>query len=253
MRISASRWNMIALAGTAALLASCAMGPGEKEPRLKEKKDYPGARAGKLSEGKRSVTGRLSVKEDPGTGFTSLMITRGDGPSIEAMLPEGMVVSRVDPQAVYQVDLFTRIYRDPDYVCDDVRRVSDARGRVIMDSSVCHLHGVSMQRQVEKGVSAEDYPDSFSRRRRKEFPNDGRAYLACGSGISHMTWHCQECDKRYRTWAKRIGIEDQCKGPSATGKEEEQAACYATSRASSRWPRTSTFFMKVGKRKLPGP
>lgn len=200
---------MASVAGAVGLLASCAMWSGEKLPRLREETRYPEAVIGHLVEGKRSVHGRLSVAERSGSSLTYIVITQPGGRQIEAKWPAGVAVgSSIDPQATYQVELLTRIYTDPDYVFDDVLRISDKSGGVIVDASVCRLHGLAMQRQVEEGMSAEDYPDSFVKRREREFPNEGKVYLACGSGIQHMTWKCPECDKRYRAWAKRRGMEE---------------------------------------------
>ena len=190
------------------LLMSCAPWQDEKRPRLRDETSYPGSGSGRLVEGKRVVSGRLSVRESSGGRLTYVNIAQGGGRPIEAQWPEGVPVGSVtDPGASYQVELLTRIYRDPDYVFDDVLRVSDDRGRVIVDASVCRVHGLAMKRQVEEGVSAEDYPESFDRRRTREFPNDGKVYLACGSGIRHMTWRCPECDRRYHARAKRLGVE----------------------------------------------
>jgi hypothetical protein len=178
-------------------------------PRLREETSYPKAVIGHLVEGKRSVRGRLSVGDSSGSSLTYINIAEGGGPQIKAKWPDGVAVSPlIDPEETYQVELLTRVYTDPDYVFDDVLRVSDKDGRVIVDASICCRHGLAMQRQVEEGMSAEDYPDSFDKRREKEFPNDGKVYLACGSGIQHMTWKCPECDKRYHAWAKRNGTEE---------------------------------------------
>ena len=197
------------MAAVAGLLVSCASWPDEKRPRLRNETSYPEAGIGRLVEGKRFVCGRLSVDDSAGSSLSYINITRAAGSPIKAKCPDGVPVgSLIDPEATYQVELLTRIYRDPDYVFDDVLRVSDERGRVIVDAAVCRLHGPGMTRQVEEGVSAEDYPESFDRRREREFPNDGKVYLACGSGIRHMTWKCPECDSRYQARAKRLGVEE---------------------------------------------
>lgn len=190
------------------LLVSCAGWQNEDRPKLRDETRYPEAGVGHLVEGKRLVSGRLSLCESSGSKLTYISIAENGRPPIEAKWPEGVPVSSlINPEASYRVELLTRIYRDPDYVFDDVLCVSDDRGRVIVDASVCRLHGMAMRRQVEEGMSGEDYPDSFERRREREFPNDGKVYLTCGSGIRHMTWKCPECDGRYHVQAKKLGLE----------------------------------------------
>ena len=100
----------------------------------------------------------------------------------------------------------TRIYKDPDYVFNDILRVSD-RGQVLIDSSVCNLHHLPMKRQIEDGHSAEAYPNNIYSIRSRKFPNDGNIYLACGSGIRHPMWRCMECYKQYLLWTKSNGID----------------------------------------------
>lgn len=126
---------------------------------------------------------------------------------MEARWPEwAKKSSAIDPSQQYDIEVLTRIYKEPDYVFHDILRVTKDNQRVI-DASICNLHKIPMQRQIEYGRSAEDYPNWFFPHQEKYFPHDGNAYLCCGSGISHPTWKCAECRRAYDAWAKKHGID----------------------------------------------
>lgn len=90
-------------------------------------------------------------------------------------------------------------------------RVRDPESRrVLADASLCPLHEVPMAHDLEHGVDGGDYPDSYFVRSgpmAREFPNDGKAYLLCGSGIRHFKWTCPTCRRLSDAWAKRRGIQ----------------------------------------------
>jgi hypothetical protein len=112
----------------------------------------------------------------------------------------------IDPSQQYDIELLTRIYKTPDYVFHDILRVTNDN-QLIIDASICHIHKIPMQRQIEYGKSAEDYPNWFFAHQEKYFPHDGNEYLLCGSGIRHPTWKCAECSRSYDAWAKKHGID----------------------------------------------
>ena len=77
--------------------------------------------------------------------------------------------------------------------------------QILYDASICPLHKMVMSRQIEVGVSGVDYPDQyFDGERPRLSPNDGKSYLACGSGIRHMTWRCPTCYRVSEEWASSM-------------------------------------------------
>jgi len=82
--------------------------------------------------------------------------------------------------------------------------------RILYDASICPLHHVVMNRQIEDGVSYEDYylfrEQYFDGESPRICPNDGKLYLACGSGIRHMTWRCPACYQISQEWRVKHGI-----------------------------------------------
>ena len=188
------------------LLVACSTG-GLEKPRLLNPVTYSGTMARSMSEGSRSVKGRLEVRSTTSGGFITAIITTSSGKQLEAEWPEwSRSPPFIDPSKTYEIELMTRIYKDPDYVFNDILRVSDS-GQVLIDSSVCHVHHLTMKRQIEDGHSAEAYPNNIYSIRSRKFPNDGNIYLACGSGIRHPMWRCMECYKQYQLWTKSNGID----------------------------------------------
>ena len=198
------------------LMVSCASVPGKDRPRLREVVSYDHSMADSMVEGKRSTTGTMWIQRSPSErvfdikrDIVSLQVAGPWGQRLSVAWPEGLPSDvELDPQKKYRVDLLTRIYKGPDYVANDLLRISDRKGRVIVDASICNIHKQPMQRQLEQGKSAEAYSRSFMLKQEKEFPNDGNVYLACGSGIHHMTWRCPECEKGYHRYTRQHGINE---------------------------------------------
>ena len=79
--------------------------------------------------------------------------------------------------------------------------------KTVFDVSICAVHRLPMLRKEEEAVSKGEYPDSmFKGNRPKRFPNDGKAYLLCGSGIRWTTWICPSCYRESERWRKRHKI-----------------------------------------------
>lgn len=184
-------------------LVSCATSDKAAKPRLAQVVKYEGTRSGSLVEGRRTVTGKVTVDRSD-KNCPKLHVLASDGRSMSGALPARAVL-QVEAEQVYDVELLTRVYTAPDYVFDDVLRVK-LNERVLYDASVCSLHHVAMLRVLEDETDACLYPDSFFPLQEKRFPNDGNAYLACGSGIRHPTWKCPKCDRLYQVWCRRYGI-----------------------------------------------
>jgi hypothetical protein len=91
----------------------------------------------------------------------------------------------------------------------EILRIRDG-DKILSDKSICPLHKAKMTRQVEEDVSASDYSTYYLwTYRQAHCPNDGRAYLACDSGISHLRWKCPVCYKIANTWKKKHGISQE--------------------------------------------
>lgn len=188
------------------LLAGCSTGNLEK-PRIRNAVSC-NARAGAMNEGVRSFNGHLEVKSPMSGGFITAIVTTSSGEKLEARWPEwSKSPTFLDSSKNYRIELMTRVYEDPDYVFNDILRVSEG-DRTLIDASVCHVHNLPMQRQIEDGKSACEYPEHFFSTQKKSFPNDGNSYLLCGSGIAHPLWKCPECSKQYHAWTKRNGINE---------------------------------------------
>lgn len=188
------------------LFASCADLLDNGKPRLTDKIVYPGAMSGSLVEGRRTFVGHVTIK--PGVeDSVECKVTTVDGETIHVEWPSWAEErEKIDANAIHQVDILTRIYKDPDYVFNNLLRIRHD-GKVFLDASVCHIHGKVMERKLENGVSAEGYADSFFKMRQKKFPNDGNVYMFCGSGIRHPMWKCGECHETYLAWCKRNGVD----------------------------------------------
>jgi len=211
------------------LLASCTTG-GPGIPRLDHTISYSGTGAGSMIEGTRTVTGRLLLPPPEEDDEPYPIIVTSSGEKIEARWQEWVqavsvnsatggtgvlslqrrkvmrarAFSRIDPLQDYQFELLTRVSTDPGYVSDDILRVSK-RGQTLIDSSICYLHKVPMQRQMEEICSADGYPESFFPQQKREFPNDGNFYSGC-SQRSDPTWKCPRCSEDYDTWTKKHGL-----------------------------------------------
>lgn len=185
------------------LCSSCVWSGGMKKPKLDHAVSHSGARADSLTEGQRTVIGRVAFKQSS-TGWVTVEVRTQKGEFLSANWPYERPKGwqKINTNQVYRIDLLTQIYTKPDYVFNDLLRISTS-DRVIVDTSVCHLHQVPMQRQLEDGDDAGRYPKSFFAVQKKHFPNDGNAYLACGSGISHLTWCCPSCHSLYQDWVKK--------------------------------------------------
>lgn len=159
-----------------------------------------------MTEGIRLIKGRLEVQAPTSGEYITSIVTTSTGEKLEAKWPEWLKSPTfLDTSKTYEIELMTRIHKNPDYIFNDILRVSD-EGHLLMDTSVCHVHNLPMQRQIEDGKSACEYPKNFFPTQKKRFPNDGNAYLACGSGISHPLWKCSECNKQYHAWIKSNDI-----------------------------------------------
>jgi hypothetical protein len=175
---------------------------------LKDPVAYSGAMAGSLHEGTRTVKGQLKIEPTEFSSYINAIITTPPGETIEASWPQWSKAPKfIDPAKTYDIELLTRIYVDPNYEFNDVLRVSEG-GKVLIDSSICHLHHLPMTRRIEDGRSRESYPPYIDQVHRIYFPHDGNVYLGCGSGISHPPWRCKKCYKEFEIWAKRNGIEE---------------------------------------------
>ena len=72
---------------------------------------------------------------------------------------------------------------------------------VLFDNSICSLHRIPMMRQLEDTRDKDGYDENFFQTYRPQHcPNDGKAYLACGSGILHLNWKCQKCYNLSEKW-----------------------------------------------------
>lgn len=184
------------------LVASCA----ENLPRLEHKVRYQVSMAGSLVEGTRTAVGQVTVIPSQ-EKFPGIKVVESGGSQQDASLSGWHgPLPKLDPSKIYQVELLTQIYRDPDYVFSDVLRISEGN-HVVFDASICPKHKISMERLLERGVSACAYPRSFFRLQEGHFPYDGNAYLLCGSGLRHPTWKCPECEKAYYRWCKEHAVD----------------------------------------------
>lgn len=181
-------------------MASCSTYKNS-HPRFIDEKQYESG----FVEGRRFVTGRVEVLPIPGKKPVAL-IWRRFGSRLDADLPnESSAIPSLDVGAEYRVELLTRVYRDPDYVINDILRLT-RKGIVVYDASVCRVHDVPMERVAEHGMSSCDAPKGFLVAREREFPNDGNAYHACGSGLRHPTWECPTCEGAFHAWHHKNGL-----------------------------------------------
>ncbi len=198
-------------------------------PQLDHPISYSETGAASMIEGTRTVTGRLLLPPPKQHHEPYPIIVTSSGEKIEARWQEwdqavsvnsatrgtgvlslqrrkvmrARAFSRIDPSQDYQFELLTRVSTDPGYVSDDILRVSK-EGQTLIDSSICHLHKVAMQRKMEEICSADGYPESFFPQQKRQFPNDGNFYSAC-SQRSDLTWKCPVCSRGYNAWTKRNG------------------------------------------------
>ncbi|WP_338285454.1 hypothetical protein [Luteolibacter sp. LG18] len=105
--------------------------------------------------------------------------------------------ARIASSQEYRVEILTQNRVD---FCNILQISKD--DHIVIDASVCQVHKLPMKRQMEEIYSAEDYPESFFPRQKREFPNDGNFYSACSSR-SDPTWMCPGCRHGYDRWAKR--------------------------------------------------
>jgi len=194
-----------AIVACVATATSCSSFNENASPKLTQKVSFEGSVAKSLVEGHRTIRGTLRFKPvKKSEGIPLLFIADSRGRELEAYWPEGIgFPASIVAGRVYTVELLTRIYTEPTYVFNDLLKITDG-GRVIVDASVCEVHGSAMQRQMEKGKSALSYPDSFFPRQEKTFPNDGNVYLLCGSE-RHPLWKCTKCEEAYHRWTRKHG------------------------------------------------
>ncbi len=84
-----------------------------------------------------------------------------------------------------------------------------SNGKTVYDATLCGRHHVHMARKTEDGCDGGEYPDSYFKQTRKTlWPNDGKSYLLCGSGIRWTVWRCPTCYEAAERWRKRHGISD---------------------------------------------
>ncbi|MDB6080221.1 MAG: hypothetical protein JWO82_3968 [Akkermansiaceae bacterium] len=120
--------------------------------------------------------------------------------------PAGLVP---EPAKSYQFEYLkaeiTRNSGERPWTDVEILRIKDG-DKILVDKSICPLHQAPMARQVEEDVSAPDYSAYYLwTYRQAHCPNDGRAYLTCDSGISHLRWKCPACYKIAETWEKKHG------------------------------------------------
>lgn len=191
------------------LLAACdttGRGYTTMPVRVRDAVYYAGPSAN-FTEGRRAIVGSLSF-EKVNNSFIPLKITDQNGTVTQAMWPiwaDGYQ-RKLSPTDSYRVELLSRYYGGSE-VLNDVLRLSN-RKDVVIDASVCHVHRLPMQRQIEHVTWVGAYPPSFFTIQLKNFPNDGNAYLACPSGIRHPKWRCTECNRQYHIWTKRHGVDE---------------------------------------------
>lgn len=185
-------------------VASCA-NQGERIPRLIDKVSLDPYIAESLTEGRRTVWGRISFEPEHLHSFK--LDTKGFRSEHLSVGLAGMTkdLPSLDPSKTYKIELLTRIYKKPDHVFDDLLRIS-LNGRVIQDESVCAVHQSPMRHGMWNSVSREDYPEPFLSLQEKQFPNDGNTYERCGSGIRHPKWKCPDCHAAYLRAEKRFNI-----------------------------------------------
>jgi hypothetical protein len=196
-------FRAITSACLSAMLASCSVIFSNDKPILRDKVSLEKG----MIEGHRMVRGKVEVLSDP-RSIPKLLVSERFGGQVQAYLPDNRPISdfpMLDPTVKYEVELLTRIYRNPDYVFNDVLRVS-RNGTVIYDTSTCFIHHLPMERLLERGQSSCDSPRGFDTAREREFPNDGNTYLACGSGLHRPTWKCPACEKAYYAWCRNHGV-----------------------------------------------
>ncbi|HEY1122586.1 MAG TPA: hypothetical protein VGE67_13330 [Haloferula sp.] len=194
---------LVALASL--VLGSCTS--SSKLPKLTDQMSLPEVGSESMVEGRRVISGRLLLEGEPRKGDATLKIIGAKGVETRMTWPaREKAPIWIEPGKTYQVELLTTVFSKGTAVYDNVLRISD-EGHTYLDFSLCQVHRVPMQRQIEDAKSGCDYPDSFDATRKRQFPNDGNVYLLCGSGISHPLWKCPECEEAYHRWAKRHGID----------------------------------------------
>ena len=197
------------------LLASCSAG-GPNSPRIQHAVSYsgfehPSSHFKSMVEGSRSVYGRIRSKSSDEHTF---LITLNSNQEIDAKRGSWNREKHIiDPSQIYHIELLNSVYTDlygitgQSMVRYKIFRISKD-DNVLVDTSICHVHGLRMERQLEDGKSAEGYPESFFPLQLKKFPNDGNTYLGCGNGVMEPKWKCSECNRAYHNWTKKHGINE---------------------------------------------
>jgi hypothetical protein len=112
--------------------------------------------------------------------------------------------TRFDSSLTYQIDLAMTYQHNSGINHVSILRVSKSR-KIVIDRSICNIHGLRMNFEPVETCSACDYPEYFFLKQKKKFPNDGNYYSGCGSGSGEV-WKCAACVRSYRAWAKKNGI-----------------------------------------------
>lgn len=77
------------------------------------------------------------------------------------------------------------------------------QGETVFDASVCEVHGIQMERVIEKkdDFAGRRMPRSFAKARRTEFPHSGTDFPVCTFWEnSTLTWRCPKCSSAARRW-----------------------------------------------------
>jgi hypothetical protein len=115
----------------------------------------------------------------------------------------------VDTQRQYRFQCLKSNTGGREWTTTAVVRIRDG-DRVIYDASICPMHHEVMTRQIEDSVYADPYDSSskdfFLDSRPRWFPNDGKVYLYCGSGLRYLVWECPACLQASEAWEARHGI-----------------------------------------------
>ena len=150
-------------------------------------------------ESRYKLTGRPVVKMEDGYSRINV-ITEKPSEAASEIFAHRTKLPRLDASATYDFEVL-----EDEYGAGRKERtllnISDRSGRKIYDASRCPLHDAPMDRRMEEQEDLPNFPSIWTARKR--FPNDGVAYLACGSGYSHIQWVCPKCLEISERWRKR--------------------------------------------------
>jgi hypothetical protein len=192
---------VVIASGLSALIVSCAPTDTGK-PHLKNPVRYESWNDGPITEGRRALSGRINFQKGDYRGTTKVIVTPRFGPPVEGHLEEANDLIHVDFDRQYRVEFLTWTYAGNDYVFNDVLKVFDGR-RLIVDTSICSIHQIPMERRLGNEKSLGEYPNSFFPLQRERFLYDGNTYLMSNTGLKRPVWRCPTCAELYLAWEKK--------------------------------------------------